>query len=202
MKKATGILLVAALIASGCGANNDTSGNANQQGANAPAAVEQASKDKKGKDVQITLPAGMFEGQDMDQVIADAKQEGVKEAVINDDGSLTYTMSKAKHDEMLAELGQSIADYADEMLSDGSFPSVKDVSYAKDYSEFTLSVDKAAYESSMDGFVTMGMGIQGMMYQMMQGLSTEEQKVTVHVKDETSGDVFQSTVYPDALQNP
>ncbi|WP_040716756.1 hypothetical protein [Paenibacillus daejeonensis] len=200
MKKAAGILLAAALIVSGCGANNDSSGSANQQGANAPV-VEQASKEKKGKDVQITLPAGMFEGQDIDQVIAEAKQEGVKEAVKNDDGSVTYTMSKANHDEMLKELGNGIADYADELLSDGSFPSVKDVSYSKDYSEFTLTVDKAAYESSMDGFVTMGMGIQGMMYQMMQGISTEDQKVTIHVKDEASGEVFQSVVYPDALQN-
>ncbi|MFS0726580.1 hypothetical protein [Paenibacillus sp. 1P07SE] len=198
MKKAAGILLAAALIVSGCGGEAPSNVGNQENSAHTSAA---GGADTKSKDVQITLPAGMFEDQDMDQVIEQAKQEGVKEAVINEDGSVTYTMSKANHEEMLAELGQGIADYAEELLNDGTFPSVKDVSINETYSEYTLTVDQAAFENSMDAFVMMGLGIQGMMHQMMEGRQTDEQKVTVNVKDEGSGEIFNTVVYPEALQN-
>jgi hypothetical protein len=50
----------------------------------------------------------MFKGEDIDTVIADAKKEGIKEVRKNEDGPLTYEMSKAKHKEMMKELQTGI----------------------------------------------------------------------------------------------
>ncbi|WP_128660053.1 hypothetical protein [Paenibacillus sp. 598K] len=210
MKKALGVLLAATIFIAGCGAGNDKANNAHtndndgaavtSQNGDAGGAVDGLQIEEKDGDIVLRLPAGMFEGQDLDQVIEQAKAEGVKDAVKNDDGSLTYTMSKKHHKEMLTEMGQGIADYTKELVAEGTFASVKAVDFAKDFSEFTLTVDQEAYQGSMDAFAAMGLGIQGMMYKMMQGLPEAEQKVTVHLKDENSGDVFDSIVYPDAMQ--
>ncbi|MGO4369850.1 hypothetical protein AB4Z21_03445 [Paenibacillus sp. MCAF20] len=46
--------------------------------------------DKNLLNVTVTLPASLFEGQNIDEVIASAKEDGVKEATKNEDGSVTY----------------------------------------------------------------------------------------------------------------
>ena len=41
-------------------------------------------------DVELTLPADLFEGQTKDEIIASAKEEGVKEVKVNEDGTVYY----------------------------------------------------------------------------------------------------------------
>jgi hypothetical protein len=153
--------------------------------------------DKGLMNVEITLPASMFEGQDIDTVIADAKKGGVKEVTKNEDGSLTYKMSKAKHNEMMKELETSIVDSVEEMKTSGDYPSIKEITYNKSFTEFTVEVDKNAYENSMDGFATLGLGISGMMYQQYKGVDPNNNKVKIVVKDQATQEVIGDAVYPD-----
>ncbi|PLT33497.1 hypothetical protein [Bacillus sp. V5-8f] len=162
---------------------------------------EEVSVDKGLLNVEITLPASMFEGEDIDTVIADAKKDGVKEVTKNEDGSLTYKMSKSKHKEMMQELETGIKDSIKEAKTSGDFVSVKDITHNDSFSEFTLTVDKAAYENSMDGFAAVGFGISGMMYQMYNGSDSDNTKVTIFVKDEATNKIFDETVYPDDLED-
>ena len=60
--------------------------------------------DKDLLSVEVTLPASMFEGQEIEVVIEEAKADGIKEVIKNSDGSLTYKMSKSKHAEMMKEM--------------------------------------------------------------------------------------------------
>lgn len=43
--------------------------------------------DKGLLNVEVTIPASFYEGQDIDKAITEAKKEGIKEAIKNDDGS-------------------------------------------------------------------------------------------------------------------
>ena len=54
--------------------------------------------------VTITLPASYFE--DMTDFDPDtyANEQGFKEVVVNEDGSVSITMSKSKHNELMAEM--------------------------------------------------------------------------------------------------
>ncbi len=151
--------------------------------------------------VEITLPASMFEGEDIDKVIADAKAEGVKEVIQNEDGSLTYKMSKAEHKKMMEEMKTSILEKIEDMKTSEDYVSIKDVTYNKDFTEFTLVVDKAAYENSMDGFAVFGLGISGAYYQLFNGVNEEDYNVTITVKDQATDEVLGKTVYPDDLEN-
>lgn len=156
--------------------------------------------DKGLLNVELTLPASFFEGEDIDTVIAEAKKEGVSEVTKNEDGSLTYKMPKSEHKKMMAEMGTSITDSIEEMKSSEDYVSIKDVTHNKSFTEFTLLVDKESYENSMDGFAIFDLGLQGSMYQMFNGANPEDYKVTVSVKDEATEEVFDEVIYPDALE--
>lgn len=156
--------------------------------------------DKGLFNVELTLPASMFEGEDIDSAIEEAKAEGVKEVIKNADGSVTYKMSKSKHKEMMDELETNLQESLDEMKTSGDFASIKDITHNKSFSEFTLEVDKEAYENSMDGFAVFGLGMSGAYYQLFNGADKDEYKVTVFVKDEATGEVFDEIVLPDDME--
>lgn len=155
--------------------------------------------DKGLLNVEVTLPASFFEGDDIEEVIEKAKADGVSKVTKNEDGSLTYKMSKSKHKEMLSEMEESISEYVDELENDDDFPSIKEVSYKRNFQEFTLKVEKEVFENSFDAFATIGIGFVGMYYQVFEGKDLEKNKVTIHLQDASTGENFDSIVYPDAL---
>ena len=160
---------------------------------------ESVEVDKGLFSVTLTLPASMFEGQNIDQVITDAQKKGIK-ATKNADGSVTYKMSKAQHKEMVQEMKKSVIETINDTKSGKDYSSIKDITYNDDFSEFTLIVNKSDYENSMDGFAVLGLGMSGMMYQLFNGVKPEDYKVTIDVKDEATQKVFDQVVYPDALK--
>lgn len=156
--------------------------------------------DKGLLNVEITLPASMFEGEDIDAVMEEAKKEGVAEVTQNEDGSLTYKMSKAQHREMMDELEASITQSIEEIKTSEDYVSIQDITYDPSFTAFTLLVDKKAYENSMDGFVGFSLGMSGMMYQMYNGENPDTSKVTIQVKDEATQEVFDEMVFPDDME--
>lgn len=200
MKKKTGFMLFILLITflTACSANEQEKSNTAEQGKQET--EEQALNVDKGiLNVEVTLPASFFEGEDVDTVISEAEKEGIK-ITKNEDGSLSYKMSKTKHKEMMNEMGTSIDEGIEEMKTSGDYSSIKDITHNKDFTEFTLLVDKAAFENSFDGFAILGLGIQGSMYQLFNGANPDDYKVTISTKDEATQEVFNEVIYPDALE--
>lgn len=149
--------------------------------------------------MEVTIPALFFEGQDIDSVISKAKNSGIKEIIKNDDGSLTYKMAKPEHEEMMKGLKEGILANVDEIKASDDFKSVKDITYNKSFSEFTVSVNKKEFESSLDTMASVGLALTGMYYQLFNGADVENYKVTVIFNDESSGEVINTMVYPDVL---
>ncbi|WP_147532286.1 hypothetical protein [Bacillus marasmi] len=156
--------------------------------------------DKGLLNVEFTMPASMFEEENIDSTIAEAEAKGIK-VTKNNDGSVTYKMSKSKHKEMMKELEKELTKSLDELKNDEELVSIQDITHNKSFSEFTLIVDKAAYENSFDGFAVLGLGFSGMYYQLFKGIDADDFKVTIFVKDGATGEVFGEVVYPDALED-
>ncbi|WP_053590890.1 hypothetical protein [Bacillus sp. FJAT-22090] len=204
LKKLIAFLIVLVFIVSACG-TNETSKEKETEKETENGKVEKAESqsvnvDKGLINVEVTLPATFFEDQDINEVIASAKEEGFDEATANEDGSVTYKMSKAKHKEMMDEIKTGILETVEETKNSEDYVSIKDITHNDTFSEFTLVVDKAAYENSFDGFAAFGLGMSGAYYQIFNGVSTEDYKVQISIKDEASGEVFDTIVYPDALE--
>lgn len=170
--------------------------------ANEETKEESLNVDKSLLNVEVTLPASMFEGEeDIDTMIADAEADGIDKVTKNDDGSVTLKMSKSKHKELMNEIETSIKESIKEMKTSGDYASIKDIAHNDKFTDFTVVVDKAAYENSMDGFVALGLGISGAMYQLYDGANPDDYKVTVSVKDEATDEVLDEMVYPDDLED-
>lgn len=209
------------IVLVGCGGSSSTEttgvdgtdGESAQEASQVPAeesqdAVEDTSQEGQSIDVdqgllsvEITIPASFFEGQDMDEVIADAKEDGVGEAVVNDDGSVTYRMSRLAYNRMMDELRDSLMEMVEETKTSGDFPSIQDIRHNRSFTEFTLVVDQEAYENSFDGFAALGLGMAAAFYQVFDGVAPEDIKVTISMQNADTGEVFDSVVYPDALED-
>lgn len=201
--------LSALLLLGACSSDEAESKEPKKENTEEATAKETSDKSSEEKDavnvdkgllnVELTLPESFFEGEDPNTVVENAKAQGIDEAKVNEDGSVTYKMSKAKHNELMDDMETSINESLKEMKSGTDFASVKDATANKDYTQFTLTVDQAAYENSMDGFAIFGMGMLGLYYQIFDGADAESAKVVVDVKDEATGEVFDTVTYPDDM---
>lgn len=152
--------------------------------------------------VEVTIPASFYEGEDVnvEEIITEAEKDGVKKVTKNEDGSLTYKMSKSQHKKMLKDMESEIQQTIKEIESNEDFTSIDSIKSNQSYDEFTLSVNQSEYENSMDGFATLGLAMQSMFYQLFSGVDEEDYQVTIHLKNKDTSKVFDTVVYPDALE--
>lgn len=184
------------LIVSGCSDSVTPAGESNDSaGAGDTVEVE------KGLfDVTVTLPSAMIDSEDIEATIAEAKEMGVKEVTVNDDGSLTYKMSKSTHGNMMRELREGFDEAAAEIITGEDFVSIKEIKSNKDLTAITLIVEKEAYENSLDGFASFGLALVAMYYQLFDGVQEGDISVTINIEDFNTGEIFHTIIYPDALE--
>lgn len=156
--------------------------------------------EKNITNVEITIPASLVDEQTLSELNEEAKEKGIKEVIKNDDGSITYKMSKSAHKKLMKEMKEDIIESIDELVTDDDFVSIKDVKYNKSFEKFTVVVDKEKYENSFDGFATLAIGMSGMYYQLFNGVDSEKIKVTISLEDEATNKVFNTIIYPDAFE--
>lgn len=170
------------------------------------AKADEVSVDKNLLTVDVTIPKSFFEDlgeggvPTQAELDAEAKEAGYKSAKLNSDGSVTYTMSKKVHEEVLNEMKSAIDESIKESLDE--YPGVfKSITYDKDVKNFTLEVDRQKFDSEFGvGFVGFGLAIQSGFYQMFS-VGTGESKTVIEYKDSATGEVFDTTVWPDDLED-
>lgn len=148
---------------------------------------------------EFTMPASILKDQNMDSITADAKKIGIDEITTNTDGSVTFRMPKDAHKELMKKAGKGMLQGIEDLKSGNYLAFIKDVKHNKAFSEFTFIVDQKAYESSFNAMENLSIGAAAMSYQAIAGVSTEELKVTINIQDEGTGTIFDTIIYPDAL---
>lgn len=141
--------------------------------------------------VTITVPA-TFVGEDATQESLDAtaKEEGYKSITLNEDGSATYVMTKAKHKEMMDELRQQINDSLEEMTSSGNYPDVVSASVNKDITQFTIEVNTEEL-STETAFLSLGCIIIGGMYHAFNGVEPDD--IIIQYVNAETGEVIEES---------
>ena len=200
------LALVLALSVTACGGSTETPPEKEPEvHTQAPENQEQETESKGIEvdegllDVDITLPASIFSEEDMTAFDPDAyaAEQGFKKAVLNDDGSVTVTMSKKGHKKLMEEMHEEYAAQFDSMVGAEDTPYITDIEYNDDFSKVTYYVSKAEYENAFD-FSPFFIGFAGMMYQAFDG---SELHVDVITEDDATGEVLNSVVYPDAFDS-
>ena len=202
-KMIIGIMILFLFTVTACSSDEEASKEKKDDGS-----VEKTEQKKEGIEVdkgllnvEITLPEMLFEEDNMDDVVERAKEDGAKEVKKNDDGSVTFKMSKKDHKKMMEEMKEDVAESLDEIKKDDAFTSIKDITYNKDFSDITLVVDKETYENSFDGFAIFGIGLTSTFYHVFDGENPEKIKIQLNIEDEASGEVFEEVILPEDLEN-
>ncbi|MGB4289538.1 MAG: hypothetical protein WBK24_01230 [Dethiobacteria bacterium] len=196
MKRLAIILIISCLLLlPGCGDPGPSGG----KDTDPQASGETIDVEKGLFDVTVTLPASMVELEDAETLTKEAKEKGIKEVVINSDGSVTYKMSRSVHRQLMQELRQDFNEAVEDLKSGGDFPSIRDVKCNPDLTAITLVVEREAFENSLDVFAVFGLGFAAMHYQLFDGVKAEKIKVTINIEDAATGELIQAIVYPDVL---
>lgn len=151
--------------------------------------------------VEVTIPASLAEEANIDQVVADFAEDGIRitDARRNSDGSITYKMSRADHRRLLTTLRESFEETFAETSAD--FPSVQSITFNSDLTRFRMVVDRAAFENSFDGFVVFLPLFAAGIYAAFDGRDPEGMRIEIDYVDAATGQVFDTFIAPDDLQD-
>ena len=102
--------------------------------------------------VDITIPASMFVNEDMSAFDPDAyaAENKFSKAVVNEDGSVTATMTKGRHKELLAETRDGFITGFEELVGGEDTPYITKITVDDDMKEITVEVDATAYKDAFD----------------------------------------------------
>lgn len=209
MKKLIAMLLLAAMLLSlaACGETKPTesavSAGKIETETQEAAAVPEPTAEPVADTVTIELPAGFFDGMTEDEIIANAKEEGVLECVIAKDGVVSYTITKEKQAEMIAEMQESLEELKDELLDEAQGISFTDIRFSDDYTAVTVTADPLRY-NTMEQMYAYPLYMMGLFCQAFSGTPLMDIAVTVTIVNEENGQVMDERVmnYADEISDP
>lgn len=154
--------------------------------------------DKGLIDVTITVPKSLVGENPSSELTDEQKQKGFKSVTLNEDGSQTYVISKKDHEIFISELRQLTADTLKEIVTDGSFASIKDVDFNNNFSQVTLTVDESAFNNSFDSMAALSVYMSAAVFQAFNG---DDGNVKIEFKNKDTSEVFKTVNYPEGMQS-
>ena len=121
-------------------------------------------------------------------VDASAAEQGYLGGKLNDDGSVTYTMTKLKQRELLDQMKSDFDDSIQETLAE--YPNVKSVTRNDDFSEISIEVSE---QDLATGFLAFGFSFTAYFYQVLDG---KEFATDIVYVDAATGEELSRTSYP------
>lgn len=148
---------------------------------------------------EVTLPATFFEEKTEEAIKADAEEKGFTACTVNEDGSVTYKMSKAKHKELLDETKASVNETIDSLLNgEESVASFIRIDHADNFSRFDIFVDPKTY-TPWDSLHALVFYVAGVYYQVFDGKDAASVDVLVSFIDNSTKEVISSSSYQELL---
>lgn len=202
MKKAIACILVFMLL-SGCAAKppvtdvSDVPQPASQVESELVAPAEEleetappAPADEPEKTIEFTVPTDFLDEEttqeSLDAEVAAAN--GVLSGTLNEDGSVTYIMTEAKHNELMQGLRERIDEGLNDLVGSEEYPSITAIDSSEDYTSFTVSVSTDTV-GLQESFLVMAFYMYGGMYNTFNG--TPAENISVAFID-PSGSIIQT----------
>lgn len=109
-----------------------------QEAADAISTAEQIEVEDNLFDVTLTLPAD-YASDITEEEIAQQEADGkVHTGTLNEDGSVTYTMSKAQHAALLESVAAQLRSTLDDMIGSTDYPNLTAIEASDDFTDFTV----------------------------------------------------------------
>lgn len=149
--------------------------------------------DEKLLTVDINVPASMFDEENpaTDELTQEQIDNGFKSAKLNEDGSVTYTMSKSAFNDYKKEIKEQTENSLNTLNSE--YPCIDSVEFNDNFSEIKINVNKDEYENGMNFFCITVAGFSANIY---QAYTNETVVSNISVIDKDTGEVIDSATYP------
>lgn len=194
MKKYIFLILVMLLAISFSGCNKKETMDTENKQNNEPVSVSE-----KILDVTVTLDASLFEGKTAEEIETAAKEKGIKKCVVNEDGSVTYTMAKSKHKEALKDMKLEIEKSFDQLINgEDNYESFVNIEVNDNCSKFDVFVNADKF-SSWDTMSVLGFYMQGVYYQSFSGVDNDEIDVVVNFINNETQEILETASYREYM---
>lgn len=196
MKKTAIFLVISMLIMTmaGCAGKNENQESQDAAEKQSEEQQEEVSVDKNLLSIEITLPPDLAgDLSDFDKETYLSENPGMTDAEVLADGSLKLTMSRAKHEELMEEMRESVDEALNALMTDEETSYIKDVRRSDDYRKVDVMVDREEYENAFDlSALTIMMSVA--MYQVFEG---EEFNLLIRYMDEKTEEVLEEVKLPE-----
>lgn len=132
--------------------------------------------DKGLFNVTITIPKDYVEDLTDEDLKSAVNEKGFKEAKRNDDGSITYVMTKAQHKEMMQGIRDGLNQSLDEMIGSEEYPNITKIEHNDNYTDFTITTTSTELGLS-ESISVLGFYMYGGLYNIYNGTPVDN----VHV---------------------
>jgi len=149
-------------------------------------------------DVEVTYPA--YITKETESTAFDESkyinEKGLKKAVLNEDGSVTITMTKAKREETVKKMEEGILETYKRLIDGELTPYIKAINATEDYRIITVDVEKEAYQNAPFDMTPAMLGISVSIYQIFtdEGIESE-----IIIQDIESGEAIETVSYPESF---
>ncbi len=151
--------------------------------------------------IDITIGASFFEDKTEEEIKADAKENDFLNCTINEDGSVTYKMTRIQHQAKLKEFKASLETTIAGLLEgDDKVASFISIDYNDDFSKIDIYVDPETY-SSWDNLYALTFYISGAYYQSFAGVDGDKIDIVVNFIDNNTKEVLNSASYKEFQKN-
>ena len=153
-------------------------------------AIGDVDVDKGLFDVTLTIPEKFIGETTQEELDETVKEKGYKSAVLNEDGSVTYVMSKAQHREMMDGVTKTINDALDEMVGSDDYPSITEAKANNDFTKFTITTKNTDLSIS-ESLSALALYMYGGMYAIFNGKSVDN--IHVDFINADTGEIISSS---------
>lgn len=123
-----------------------------------------------------------------------AEENDFISAVVNNDGSVTITLTQSRYQKLLNDAAKDCDAAYLEIVEDTSY--ITDIVRNEDFTQITVKVIREGYESTFD-LTHVSVGYLAYFYQIILGA---EPHSDINIIDAATGDVIFSCAFPDILE--
>lgn len=198
MKKLFALLLVMTMVFSMVACGQTSADVTNTETATQEAAVQ---VDEGLFTVEVTISAALIGASSEEEIKAAAQEKGYDSCTLNEDGSVTYTMSKTKHQEALAEYKANVENVIASMVEgEEKVESFVSIEHNDNFSQVDIYIDSSKY-TAWDALYAITFYISGGYYQAFAGTAAEDIDVVVNFIDNDTKEVKNSGSYKAYMAN-
>lgn len=137
--------------------------------------------------VTLNIPKDFVGDTTQEELDNIGKEKGFHSIKLNNDGSATYVMTQAQHDQMMSEYRNQINGELSKLISSENYPNFTKIESNNDFTEFIITTKSKELDLT-ESFSVMQFYVYSGLYNIFNGTTAEN--VTIIFKNSDTGEII------------